>query len=786
MVSGIGLGANHPMADISLQRLERPQFRVLDVLAGVLVAVGIVGLFVIDISEPRGIVDGVGYAAIVALCIRFGGRAIIGCAVLTTILTVAGSFLVPDAGVSVAGSWANRGFAIAEIWIVAAILLHRLRLETFIAARESVTQATQTALGKIVREALLAAETLQTDSCCIVRERGNTGLIRVVDFWDRRHGRHLEIPDHPANDAPEFLETMQQDFVILADDILTSPLYKSRLSYFKSLGIRAHLVAETFPHDRSLGAIAFGFSEPHHWTAQEIAFARALANLVALLFSAGRNAEILATLELVSEGIYAEDSSGAVLYANRTARNYAAGEDGEPSRNFPRPPVALTGVSDMHELSSKGRDLEIQRMRLPDGGMLTRINDVTVRNATLSERRQMEARLQQSAKMEAIGQLAGGVAHDFNNILGSILGFAGFLEQDLPERSAERGFAERILSACERGKNLVEQILAFARARSVERGVVDLGLLVDRNRAFLGGLLPEQVALNVRPPDTPLPVFGSAVQIGQLIANLCLNARDALEGRNGTINIATRPATALEIEALKKGAKEPTERVFGDVRIARTYCLLRVEDNGPGIEPGILDRIFEPFFTTKGRQRGTGLGLAVVHGVVESCGGVCHVKSMPGKGTVFSVYFPFASEPAGVASEAVLEPQDLRGHERVLIVDDERDIADMLVIGLERLGYETVGVNDPLEALAAVAEDPDAFDVMVTDQVMPGMRGLDLIRRVKKIKPGIKTVLCTGYSDGANEEVSREAGADAFFHKPADARQIARGLRNFSDRNGDE
>jgi two-component system cell cycle sensor histidine kinase/response regulator CckA len=401
-----------------------------------------------------------------------------------------------------------------------------------------------------------------------------------------------------------------------------------------------------------------------------------------------------------------------------------------------------------------------------------------VRNAELLERRKLEGRLQRSAKMEAIGQLAGGVAHDFNNILGAIQGFAGFLDQDLPEKSAQRGFASRILSACERGKDLVEQILAFARVRGVERGVADLGVLVQRNREYLAGLLPAQITLRVELEEIALPIFGSPVQVGQLISNLFINARDSFSVSGGVITIAARLSTPDELERLRRGAEEPNERSWGHIWPDCSYGLLQVRDEGEGIAPTILDKIFEPFFTTKGRLHGTGLGLAVVHGVVESMGGVCHVRSVVGEGTTFSIYFPLMTGAGEAADETLpVEPADLRGRERVLVVDDETDIADMLSIGLERLGYEVVSANDPLEALAAFQEDPLAFDVVITDQVMLGLRGLELIGRLKKMRPDLKTILCTGYSDGATEEAALEAGADKFFQKPVDSRRAAASIR---------
>ena len=780
------------MQSFSFAEIERKYFHDIGILFGFLIVGGIVGLFVFDISEPRGVVDGVGYAALVALCIRFGGRAVLIAAIATSILTIGAGFMLPDSGISIAGMWANRGFALAEIWIIAAIILRRLSLQSEVAARESSLQAQQDAMGRIIREALLCnepfedkvrrvtklgAEAMKCDLAAIWQIDDSGTLTKVIDLWDRPKREHFLIPDHPVNNDPEFLRRMETTFVVYAEDVRVSPLHKNRLHLFEPLGVRAILTANTFaqrPHEAS---VAFAFREPHRWTTEEIAFARGVANLVSLLFVTRRSAETLAALDQVSEGIYAEDRNGNVQYANRAAIALSrTGTDGI-GRLLPRPEMPLTAAGDMYEINYEGRDLEIQRMRLPDKGTLTRINDVTTRNAALAARQQLEARLQQSAKMEAIGQLAGGMAHDFNNILGSIMGFAGFLAQDLPAQSAEHGFTTRILNACTRGKELVEQILAFARARAVERGAVDIGLLLKRNHDFLLSLMPLQIKLSVSFEDVALPVFGSAAQIGQLIANLSLNARDAIGDHGGVIDVSAKLATVEQLETLTDRRDHPNERIFGEVKLDKSYCMLRLSDDGAGIAPEILDRIFEPFFTTKGRHRGTGLGLAVVHGVVEATGGVCHVSSQLGKGTTFSVYLPIAGEADVGPRLPINEPAALRGTERVLIVDDEQDIADMLAIGLERLGYEAVGINDPLEALAAFTEDPTAFDVVITDQVMPGLRGLDFIRRLKEIRPDVRTILCTGFSDGANAETSREAGADAFFHKPVDARKIAPQIR---------
>jgi CheY-like chemotaxis protein len=209
------------------------------------------------------------------------------------------------------------------------------------------------------------------------------------------------------------------------------------------------------------------------------------------------------------------------------------------------------------------------------------------------------------------------------------------------------------------------------------------------------------------------------------------------------------------------------------------YARLRVSDNGAGISADILKRIFDPFFTTKGRGRGTGLGLAVVHGVVESHGGACSVETVPGRGTAFSVYLPLTSAPAADARPA-FHGDSLAGTERILVVDDEADIVDMLVIGLERLGYDVVGVNDPIEALNAFVEDPSAWDAVITDQVMPGMLGTELLSKLKTVRSDLKTVLCTGFADQAEPANSRDI--DSFLRKPTDADAVAHSLRKLFDR----
>jgi signal transduction histidine kinase/ActR/RegA family two-component response regulator len=397
-----------------------------------------------------------------------------------------------------------------------------------------------------------------------------------------------------------------------------------------------------------------------------------------------------------------------------------------------------------------------------------------------AEQRRHQSREANAGKLEALGQLAGGIAHDINNILGAIMGFAGLLKDDLADRPEQRRFVQRILLACERGRDLIAQIRTFARAESTERKTVDLVRIARQNVNLLSASLPKSTRLQFTHVGGELPVLGSDALLGQIITNLCINANEAFDGRPGSIKVSVDRASPGELEKLRGGAPASGERFLGEIGASNEYACLRVADTANGIPDAVLDRIFEPFFTTKGRQRGTGLGLAVVHGVIEGHGGACHVASRRGEGTVFSVYLPLhpTQVPEPPRSRTAQEP---RGGERILIVDDEPDIVDTLSIGLERLGYETVGVTDPIEALAAFKEDPTAWDIVISDEVMPRMRGLELARKLKAIRPDIRIVLCTGYSDATNDEITRATGIDIFLLKPVDAASIASKLRQLVD-----
>jgi signal transduction histidine kinase len=479
--------------------------------------------------------------------------------------------------------------------------------------------------------------------------------------------------------------------------------------------------------------------------------------------------DTLAALELTDDGIFTEDRDGNIQYANRAARLFAsAGKDGPI---YPRPRAPLRGEHDQSEIHVGGRELEVHRSRLPTGGIITRLGDVTERSRAMAEHARLEERLRQVAKMEAIGQLASGVAHDFNNILGAITGFAGFIAQDTAENSQNREFAQRILSASQRGKDMVEQIMAFGDAKAVTLGVANLGRVIRNCQEMLAETMPPGTRLEVVCADeTPLLVRGNDIQIGQLVTNLIANGRDALKTGEGWVRIEAMRAPPADVEALIRREDNDRQRLLGAPQADRAYARLTVSDSGAGVPAEIMDRIFEPFFSTKGRQRGTGLGLAVVHGVIRAHAGFCDLRSMPGQGTSFATYLPLLEEEAHDLPGGHVKPC------RVLIVDDEVDMADMLSIGLERLGFQTVTVQNPLLALAAIEEDPSAFDAMLTDQIMPGMHGTELIRRVREVAPHLHTVLCTAYVEHADQSQRLTETADAVLYKPVEIQAVAEAL----------
>jgi signal transduction histidine kinase/CheY-like chemotaxis protein len=773
---------------------------VIDLAVAVSGILGTALLFYIDSVSPRGQLDGIGYPVVIIVAARFGRPALFGWTALCTLLIVVAQFLVPDTGISIGGEIANRVVGISTIWMIAWLMGRRLGDEAANTARERVLHDQQVALSRIVRDVLpmerplgervrvlteIAAAAMDVDAVSIVRFFEGGQLVRTVDLYERAENRHSVSDDFRGPRVGSVVEELRKDGVSVMNDLPTGSLSSERRALFERVGIRSSLSAAVFIQNELTGQVFFANRAPRVWSEQEIAFAKVLGSVATSLFATDLNQQTLSALDEVREGIYVEDNLGAIAYANRAAVELASQSLSVPDREvvpwhllpFPKAPSRLMEEKDLHEIRQGELDLEIARSKLPNGGLIARVNDVTERNRDHRRREQLHLRLREAEKLEAIGRLAGGVAHDFNNIIGAIMGFASFLQQDLPEGSEQNGFAKRILGASERAKELIEQILTFARVRSTDEDAADLNAVAEQTIEIFKVTLPQNIRLELARSAAPLMVASSAARLSQLVLNLCINAREAVGDKDGRIALAfeemphDEPAFAAE--------SREGEVTIGTFDPLQRYARFRVSDTGAGIDAKVLSQIFEPFFTTKGRTRGTGLGLAVAHGVIVSCGGCARVASRPGEGTEFTIYLPMsAAAPKAPRKRAVMPARQGAG-ERILVVDDEPDMVDSLVIGLERLGYRTVGIGDPLDALRTFREDPRAFDVVVTDLVMPSLRGTELVQQIKAIRPDIRTILCTAYSDGLGAAEIESEFVDAFFRKPVELATLAGCIQAF-------
>ena len=380
----------------------------------------------------------------------------------------------------------------------------------------------------------------------------------------------------------------------------------------------------------------------------------------------------------------------------------------------------------------------------------------------ITRRRQLEEQLRQAQKMEAIGTLAGGVAHDFNNILTSILGYASLVQQELPFPSPLHADMETIITSARRAADLTAQLLTFAhRSVQTEQQLLDLNGVVQEVAKLLERTIDKAISIEPHLRGDLYPVKGDASQLHQAILNLCLNARDAMPDGGRLI---------LETQNIRVGAAEAR----GDLHIEPgAYTVLSVTDTGRGMDPAVQQRIFEPFYTTK--EHGRGLGLAMVYGIVRGHNGAIHVYSEPGHGTTFRIYLP--AQP-GNAAPVTPPPQTvIGGTETILIVDDEEDVRQVLQRILERGGYTVVVARDGPEAIALCRQQGIALDLVVLDVIMPHMGGQETFRQLRQIDPQLKVLLSSGYSENGQAAAAMADGARGFLQKPYDMETVLRKVR---------
>ena len=436
---------------------------------------------------------------------------------------------------------------------------------------------------------------------------------------------------------------------------------------------------------------------------------------------------------------------------------------------------------------TEGRWILISERRTADGGTVILHTDISPLKRREEERAKLQDQLYRAQKMEAMGRLAGGIAHDFNNLLASILGNASFLVEDLPADSETWDFAEQIRTAGERAKHLVQQILAFSRQQESEQTNIDPESIVNETVQLMRAALPKSISLNLRLRSGKVTIRGNPTQLVQVLVNLCVNARDAIGNQHGSIDLET-DLVGPQDESAEDRSRARLQVNSGAPRDGRQhlataplqpgtpYLCIKVRDTGCGMDARTMERMFEPFFTTKEVGKGTGLGLAAVHGIVSAHGGVVAATSKPGHGTTFDIFIPtIAAEPSSGEADAVEDKPC--GSESILIVDDEPQVSSMLAKMLGRIGYKVDCFNSAPEAIEAFKREPGSWSLVITDQTMPQMTGLELAKRILAQSPNLPVILCSGYTDSVSAEMVIAAGIKAFLTKPVDHASLARMIR---------
>ena len=419
--------------------------------------------------------------------------------------------------------------------------------------------------------------------------------------------------------------------------------------------------------------------------------------------------------------------------------------------------TVLTGNVWHGELVNKRKDgrLYTEEMTItPVQGADGQIAHFVAIKQDITERRQLEKRMLQAQKMEAIGQLAGGIAHDFNNMLAALFGYAHLLQQDTVGNPLAQESVTEILVAANRAKELVQQILSFSRQREQRPQIIKLDTIVKEALKFLRASLPAHIKIEKELAAETPAVLADPTQIYQVTMNLATNALHAMGEAPGRLLIRLDPV-------------QPDEKLIQTHPELKPilYARLTVADTGQGMDAKTLERIFEPFFTTKPVGKGTGLGLAVVHGIVEAHNGLITVDSQVGQGTTFTLYFPAQAQAATLSATDISSVPHGHG-QKILAVDDEPALTSVLQKMLHRLDYQVTTSNQAAEAIRLLREQPEQFDLVITDLTMPEMSGLEVAKQIRAIRPGLPVILVSGYSVSVDAERLREAGICERLDKP--------------------
>lgn len=499
-------------------------------------------------------------------------------------------------------------------------------------------------------------------------------------------------------------------------------------------------------------------------------------------------------LNIFEDGYFEVDLAGNMVFCNDSMSKIAGNRKeeliGMNNRKYMDDETAYKVYKTFNEVfrtgkPNKGIDWKISR---PDGtsrwietsvtllydsdnqpaGFRGFVRDISERKIAAQEKEALEKQLRYSQKMESMGTLSGGIAHNFNNILSIILGNTEIAMDDVPEWNPARKNLAEIRNATLRAKDVIQQLLIFSWKAEDQLKPIKLDMVIEDSLKLLRASAPPNITIRKTVHDPIGIVMANPTQIHQIILNLFTNAVHAMENRKGM----------LDIELSNTFIDKP-DLNSNHCLSAGNYVQLEVRDNGEGIDEGVIEKIFDPYFTTKEVGKGCGMGLSVVHGIVKNYGGDIKVTSRINEGTSFRILFPMVNVEC--EEEKKISCEIPEGNSTILFVDDEELIAQITQKQLERLGYRVQAETNPLRALDKLKAEPDLFDLVITDMTMPQLTGEDLIREIFKIKPGLPVIISTGYKDTITEAVSKKIGAKGLLMKPFGINELAAMIRNVLD-----
>ncbi|MEJ2156040.1 MAG: response regulator [Desulfobacteraceae bacterium] len=406
--------------------------------------------------------------------------------------------------------------------------------------------------------------------------------------------------------------------------------------------------------------------------------------------------------------------------------------------------------------------------RLPSGEIVAIYEDRTAEKRAELEKAAMERQLHQARKLEAIGVLAGGIAHDFNNILGIILGNAELAIDEIPPRNPVAEHLKEIRTASMRAKEVIRQLLSFSRKTEQKMEPIMMITVIEESLSLLRASIPANIKIEQNLSKSCSAIVADQTQIHQILINLCTNAAHAMEPGGGTLGISAAMVHIDETEAAASTEIEPG-----------TYLELAVSDTGSGMSPSIQHRIFDPYFTTKEVGKGSGMGLAVVHGIVKNHHGVIRIESAPQRGSTFKILFPTV-ESDGITVATPPIPM-VGGSERILLIDDEASLLKPVEKFLDSIGYRVKAFTDPAVALDLFEAKPHQFDLVITDMTMPQITGVQLAEKIRHFHPGLPVILCSGYHSAIDEEEAKKLGIRRYVTKPIRLNRLAAHIRDVLD-----